>query len=321
MLTLFQDHPWVTKNGRDPLLSAEENTANPIEPPTEEETNQAITGNLSNILVLVGNTFSCSPNYTKHLQMKAVRRFKDAVARKTRRPAGMAGILGKDSRLVQPPLSMSRPEKPPLYHKTRSVDTHDRRPLEQALVAEGIHRNLDLEDYEKAVPEREDTAITYSPKTPTKRPSDHTNDPSSSSPKTPSKRALNANPQDHRPPTHSASAPQPIAHEGKGQAHDPLTDHLYLGLGPSGGSEPPSPPAVSESPPAVEEPNIYETAYHKELERLRAERGKSATLFLTRRVEGREEYQHDDELVKGNVEGGSGQRAKSGIARVLDQAR
>lgn len=43
----------MTKSGADPLLSAAENTANLVEPPTEEETNEAITGNLSNILVIV----------------------------------------------------------------------------------------------------------------------------------------------------------------------------------------------------------------------------------------------------------------------------
>lgn len=43
----------MTKRGTDPLLSAAENTAYLIEPPTEEETNEAITGNLSNILVIV----------------------------------------------------------------------------------------------------------------------------------------------------------------------------------------------------------------------------------------------------------------------------
>ena len=53
MLIKSKEHPWVTKNGKDPLLSAEENTANLVEPPTEEEKNQAITGNLSNIVVLV----------------------------------------------------------------------------------------------------------------------------------------------------------------------------------------------------------------------------------------------------------------------------
>ena len=47
----------MTKKGKDPLLSAEENTANLVEPPTEEEMNQAITGNLGNILVLVSVYF------------------------------------------------------------------------------------------------------------------------------------------------------------------------------------------------------------------------------------------------------------------------
>ena len=49
-----QEHPWVTRNGHDPLLSAEENTSDLVEPPTEEEMNRAITGNLSNLLVVVG---------------------------------------------------------------------------------------------------------------------------------------------------------------------------------------------------------------------------------------------------------------------------
>lgn len=43
----------MTRDGKDPLLSVEDNTANLVEPPTEEEKNQAITGNLSNIVVLV----------------------------------------------------------------------------------------------------------------------------------------------------------------------------------------------------------------------------------------------------------------------------
>lgn len=43
----------MTKNGDDPLLPASENITNLIEPPTEEETNNAITSNLGNILVLV----------------------------------------------------------------------------------------------------------------------------------------------------------------------------------------------------------------------------------------------------------------------------
>ena len=53
----LRKHPWVTKNGKDPLLAEEDNTANLVEPPTEEETNSAITSNLSNILVVVSQGY------------------------------------------------------------------------------------------------------------------------------------------------------------------------------------------------------------------------------------------------------------------------
>lgn len=56
----------MTKGGKDPLLSEEENTANLIEPPTEEEKNLAITGNLSNILVLVIHSSLFEKIITKH---------------------------------------------------------------------------------------------------------------------------------------------------------------------------------------------------------------------------------------------------------------
>ena len=222
--------------------------------------------------------------------------------------------------MVQPPLSMSKLEKPPLFHKTRSVDSHDRRPIEQALVAEGVHRDIDLDGYEKSVLDREDTAIAYSPKSSTERHSERNPGQAPSSP-TNNKRALNARPQAHRPLVHAATVPMPVPHGGKGQAHDPLSDHLYLGLGPGGSSRPPSPPCVSESPPAAET-NIYETAYEMEVQRLGAN-SRAATLFLTRRVEGNEDYQKDERfmIMKGSSDAGDVPRAKSGFARVLEEAR
>ena len=52
----------MTKKGTDPLLSAEENTSDVVEPATEEEMNRAITGNLSNLLVVVWlPTHQCHP--------------------------------------------------------------------------------------------------------------------------------------------------------------------------------------------------------------------------------------------------------------------
>jgi len=43
----------VTKNGTDPLLSAEENTADLVQPPSDIEVNHAITAKMRNLLVLV----------------------------------------------------------------------------------------------------------------------------------------------------------------------------------------------------------------------------------------------------------------------------
>ena len=49
----MREHPWVTRGGTDLLLSEEENTAEIIGPPTEEEMNSAITMNVGRILAVV----------------------------------------------------------------------------------------------------------------------------------------------------------------------------------------------------------------------------------------------------------------------------
>lgn len=50
-----QEHPWVTKRGTDPLLSEAENTAELVEPPTDAEMETAITGNVANLMTVVGS--------------------------------------------------------------------------------------------------------------------------------------------------------------------------------------------------------------------------------------------------------------------------
>ncbi len=48
-----QNHPWVTKDGSDPLLPEEENISDIVEPPTESEINRAITSTMNNLLTVV----------------------------------------------------------------------------------------------------------------------------------------------------------------------------------------------------------------------------------------------------------------------------
>lgn len=125
----LREHPWVTANGADPLLPAEENCATIIEPPTASEMDHAITGNMENLLVV----------------MKAVRRFKDLLPH-NRRSNFMSSILGRDSRISAPPEGMSHPsEEPnPSLWKTKSALSGDSRlPLDGAAIAEGVHRVWD----------------------------------------------------------------------------------------------------------------------------------------------------------------------------------
>lgn len=50
---LVQVHPWVTRNGSDLLLPEEENIAQIVEAPTEEEMNTAITRNVGHLMAVV----------------------------------------------------------------------------------------------------------------------------------------------------------------------------------------------------------------------------------------------------------------------------
>ncbi|KAL9602591.1 MAG: hypothetical protein Q9219_001735 [cf. Caloplaca sp. 3 TL-2023] len=290
----LRKHPWVTNNGEDLLLSKEENTADLVEPPTEEETNNAITGNLGNVMVL----------------MKAVKAFKKLLDR--RKPGRMNGILGRDARLVQPPLSMLQDEHSTLPIRTaRSVDTIDRRPVEQALAVEGIHNNPDIvfpsrEGVNKESPVVEAKSETQT--SPTHQRHDNVRSPASPTPK----RDIHVQPKDHRP------KPNTTDDHGKGHAHNPLEDHLFLAVGPCGSDKPPDPPAVSESPAAAET-NIYETAYSEEIERIRSRSGNGTMLYLTRRVEKKEEFRDDANLI-GRDSGGD-EPPKGGLSKILGLVR
>lgn len=309
-----KEHPWVTKRGTDPLLSVEENTAELIEPPTEEEMDRAITSNLSNLLVVVCATilyFVCTRTLNAS-QMKAVRKFKSLLNR--RRPYLMSSILGQGARMVQPPLSIDKDDSSTTRGKARSVDTHDRRPIEAALVQEGVHRKIDPEVMSKSPSHRDDGALMQSPTILR----GFSYDKQNGSKSTPSKRKLGAQPEAHR--SEGSTEPIDIVYRkdsGRGQAHDPLEDYLFLEVGPDGDEGPPDPPAVSESPPASEV-NIYETAYHEEIERIRAKQGRQATLYLTRRVDSIKEYQQNENMVGLDT---AQTQAPSGFAKLLQKVK
>lgn len=196
-----------------------------------------------------------------------------------------------------------------MQHRTRSVDILDRRPIEGALVVEGVHRDIDLSGADNVLSVG-GTAVAYEP---TKRRSESPEEHKGHGQPSP-KRTLNAHPSEHRPSGGHHGARKD---SGKGHAHDPLEEYLFLEIGPHGDDDPPQPPAVSESPPAAGI-DIYETAYHEEIERIREKHGQQATLYLTRRVEKNEEYQQDENLI-GSPNDGSA--PKKGFAKMIELAR
>ncbi|KAH7087672.1 kinase-like domain-containing protein [Paraphoma chrysanthemicola] len=280
----LREHPWVTRHGSDPLLAKSENVAVIIEPPTDEEVNAAITGNMGHLVTVV----------------RAVKRFKQLLFR--RRPERLESILGGASRIVQPPLSM----RPSILRKSKSQDTDDRRPIESALTTEGVHHEIRIDDQNRKIPQNmNDMAYAkpgFRPEVAGKRPA--SKGPVTSSPITQQSPGLTDAKVIHenmsfRPPQSSQSTAIPgvlpqsgpsTPTLGKGHAHDPLEDTLFLNIGTGEDYEPPSDEdacIVSESPSNVDM-NVYETAYEEEVQRIIAQRKdqyRRPTLYLTRRVE------------------------------------
>lgn len=246
--------------------------------------------------------------------MKAVKKFKGLL--RQRRPYLMDSILGQGAQIVQPPLSMKSEGQGQVQvpQKSRSVDTYDRRPVETALVQEGVHRSVERDMMDISPPDRQDGAILQSPI----QESTGNDDMQRNSESAHSPRGLNAHPEAHG--HGGGSQPRDLEQQkdnARGHAHDPLDEMILLDVGPFASDDPPDPPAVSDSPPASEI-NIYDTAYHEEIEKIRERHGAQTSLYLTRRVEHKPEYQADENLI-GIDQSQSG--ASSDFAKLLANVR
>lgn len=246
-----QAHPWVTKDGADPMMRAEDNCATLVEPPTEAEMDEAITGNIMNLIVV----------------MKAVKRFKKLLMRK--RPQFMDGIFGRESRIVAPPHQV--------HGDSVSVESSDRRPIDSTLATEGVHRDMD-EDLVKAPADMARMKIRSPTMPDSVAGADGTNEPED---------MVSDDDDPHVGSLPLRARTFPVDEHAKGHAHDPLKDRLFLNIGAGAdmaeNGDALGDPVVCESPGGVED-DIYEAAYQEEIKRIIAERAE-ASIHLTRRVE------------------------------------
>ncbi|THV46926.1 hypothetical protein BGAL_0348g00060 [Botrytis galanthina] len=262
----IREHPWVTNNGTDPLLPKEENIANLVEPPSEIEVNHAITAKMRGLLAV----------------MKAVKKFKSKMEQ--RRPNAISETLGKGIRVLHPSMGMTE-QKESALHRSKSSDLEDRRLVEAALAAEGVHHDgtYPSADGPRTMASRMDSSstIVVDEEPIVKKVQ------SRSIAKTDSSNSIEKRPEFRE--QHSGD---------KGHAHDPLDEQpLYLGIGAGVGEDgdplnEPVQELIAESPTAADF-NIYDTAYQQEVDRIRAVQGHAATVYLTRRVDHKKEYKAD----------------------------
>lgn len=244
----------------------------------------------------------------------------------------MEGILGSASRIVQPPLSM-RSSKP---RKSRSQDTDNRRPIETALTTEGVHRDIPIDNNGQKIPAYTN-AMAYSKPglrgvTAIGRPLSPTKGPVTSSPLAPQPVGITDAKVIHETLANRPAASQPIAVPGapvcsppstpvgigKGHAHDPLQDTLFLniGTGEDAAARDGDQPVVSESPSNADL-NVYEAAYQEEIQRIlkrKGDSGRRPTLYLTRRVEDVKSIRDNDAIYQ------SGKAVKNELRGLMKQA-
>ncbi|KGO67965.1 Calcium/calmodulin-dependent/calcium-dependent protein kinase [Penicillium italicum] len=317
----LREHPWVTKNGTDPLLSFEENTSQIIEPPTEEEMNSAITTNMGNLMTV----------------MKAVKKFKRLTdPNKAQSPTQSTfgkSILGgdHDAYLVEPPMEMDPDE--PFPAVGAAPQTHDAHGL-RAGVRRGFGRRpfAGFRDDSGALGSSDSASFSSRPEhspSSSKRPSGvfEPERKDSGSVRSWGSPAQPDNGHEAQPHSESASPRIPLSRassgrtkrslEGtRGHARDPLEEEFpYLFIGPStyNGSSQQEPMETSDEPASIfqepehsdlmedDEPvqfvsespgaadfNIYETAYRQELDRIKhsqKDRDNGPKVYLTRLIE------------------------------------
>ncbi len=195
--------------------------------------------------------------------------------------------------------------RPTSLRQSKSQDTDNRRPVEAALTTEGVHHEIRIDDNNKKIPVHEDEMAYIKPgfRKELLKNRSQANLKSEHSPTSPDMKtvheSMSARPTAPKSIPISGSLPGSSPSTptiGKGQAHNPLEDLLFLNVGTGEDDDTTMSDdvcIVSESPSNVDM-NVYETAYEEEVQRIIAQRKdqhnnnsakRQPTLYLTRRVD------------------------------------
>ncbi|PSR93940.1 kinase-like domain-containing protein [Coniella lustricola] len=257
----IRDHPWVTKDGADPLLSTEENCSDPVQPPNELEVSHAFTRRMSHLLCV----------------MRAISNFKALLHSRSRVNSPRQKLSPSDALTPTEP-AHRRPyfrhhpkpsmDEQELAEMKRSNEEHAARLLKERMHVQktrgGNAASCDEKAHRGSVQVKQIANAGASeegivaPPEPFER-----KDGSRGSDSDTGSRDRNAPPRlQHTPPVLGIGA--------GGQGHDPTASH----------SQPAS--SVADSPTAVDF-DVYDRAYAEEVERIRRSGGRPS-LYTTRHL-------------------------------------
>jgi [calcium/calmodulin-dependent protein kinase] kinase len=238
--------------------------------------------------------------------------------------------------MVQPPLSI----RPSALRKSKSQDTDDRHPVETVLTTEGIHHEIKIDDNDRRIPLGVDELASARPSfrpavvgTPPASKGAITSSPIAPQPIAIADAKVIHESMSYRPPrTEPITIPVPGASPistphtptiGKGHAHDPLEDHLFLNIGTGEDCAPVEDACIVSESPSNVDIDVYETAYQEEIQRIREREEalgpketasspidgapgdgtrlvpRRPTLYLTRRVENIKALRSQDLIIDG----------------------
>lgn len=246
--------------------------------------------------------------------MKAVKKFKNLISRND--SSSQTSMIGGAVPIVKPPQAMSPrspSEESPMPFQQRSKSTGDTSILASSNTAHGpfplVQDSLRLEDNqsiskmgsgqnEPYTPSVQSTALSSREPSSTNQSSFETSSAIGTSP-------INTEPGNERQkelwrPSETDKSKEQIRDSNTNQPRPSLFPP-YLGIGSGSAQDesdrherqhqqeqhsPSGPGILSESPPATDI-DIYETAYHEEVQRIRSDRSrrKGGVIYLTRRVE------------------------------------
>ncbi|KAK7952638.1 uncharacterized protein PG986_008366 [Apiospora aurea] len=276
----IREHPWVTLNGSDPLLSEVENCSDMIELPNDLEVNHAFTPKMSNMLTV----------------MMAINKFKGLLARSRPSTPG--------SRTPRTPRTLQIPSAPVNYHPNYQPGNPVVAWNDSYIPKEPEHKEPEKKETEQKQPEPREQSTPP----PTGRPR-HKSVAEEAADIVEARKAWMAS------QAGGGGGGSDTPPGEKGHAHEP-TDHsprlLGIGLGGRDEFNHAETPAdiVSDSPTGIDF-NLYDRAFEAEIERIRAEnrhrgpddgadgrpRPPKKTAYLTRFVNEKEKYFGDDSMI------------------------